>query len=103
MVIVYFVHYLGLSSKELSTLYKQEKAQVTKKGKECLEEWFHQNLHKLEEIKSAVVWNSMSALSHSKMMAKTVTDMSEKGGLGWASDGKCLHLLELKSYHQNLG
>ncbi|KAF9508718.1 hypothetical protein BS47DRAFT_1365759 [Hydnum rufescens UP504] len=78
MVTVYFVCYLGLSSKELSTLYKQEKAQVTKKGKECLEEWFHQNLHKLEEIECAVVWNSMSALSHSKMMAKTVTDMSKK-------------------------
>ncbi|KAF9507284.1 hypothetical protein BS47DRAFT_1366745 [Hydnum rufescens UP504] len=69
---------LGLSSKELSTLYKLEKAQVTKKGKECLEEWFRQNLHKLEEIEGASLWNSMSASSHSKMMAKNCTDMSEK-------------------------
>ncbi|KAF9503317.1 hypothetical protein BS47DRAFT_1369623 [Hydnum rufescens UP504] len=53
-------------------------AQVAKKGKECLEEWFHQNLGKLEEIEGAVMWNSMSALSCSKMMAKTVTDMSKK-------------------------
>ncbi|KAF9508704.1 hypothetical protein BS47DRAFT_1365785 [Hydnum rufescens UP504] len=68
----------GLSLKELSTLYKQEKAQVAKKGKECLEEWFRQNLCKLEEIEGAIVWNSMSASSCSKMMAKTVTDMSKK-------------------------
>ncbi|KAF9502763.1 hypothetical protein BS47DRAFT_1370032 [Hydnum rufescens UP504] len=53
-------------------------AQVTKKARNALKNGSARTCASLEEIEGAVVWNSMSALSHSKMMAKTATDMSEK-------------------------
>lgn len=67
----------GLEAQELSKIYKDEKALVAKKGKDALEAWFVENRRKLEEREGAIVFDTMTASTRSKMMVKTALQMSE--------------------------